>query len=211
MIVDWFQSKSKKEEDVVGQFDRLWMDQEAGHSVTFISVVSNASETSNNIVDDMGLSIWSKNFLTHTTSQITHHWRIGESAERHTEANGAIEFGHSDGFDFGTTQPIMPDDISTIFDDWATSLSSNCEQLCVVVYGKEQMDIVKKYWTSTVPVVFVDLEIVWRLRCNGPPTSKFGEIASTIGDFAAITTDINHSGNQANCLIGLLQSLGGGE
>ncbi|ETS80162.1 hypothetical protein PFICI_07691 [Pestalotiopsis fici W106-1] len=206
LITDWFQTKAKAEEKTLKTFERLWSGQEDGQRITFVSVVIQPSATSSCVIEDIGLSVWSKHILSENMS---YHWHVQENFEIQTE--DVVTFGNPDSFAFGKTQTITADDIKTVLDDWILSLSGQCDQLCLVIFGRESAKKLEKQWTSPSPVVLLDLEVLWRLRYGGQPHATFDEAASELGSFERATAMLDDAGNQAYYLLSVLRQLGGAE
>lgn len=201
MLKDWLQPINWAEQKTVEQFERLWDDQEPGHRVTFVSIVFSTHTAPKDDIKDIGLSFWSKHFIMRGSS---YHWRV----EEHVEAQDVIEFGKPDSFDHGTTQPITARDIETVLDDWVLSLSSQCEQLCLVLYGKQQIMTLERHWKSPVPVVVLDFEVVWRLLDDKPSPATVDDGIFAIGGTEDTNTTPANAGNQAYSLIVMLEAIG---
>lgn len=198
MIGGWFRPKFRPEENAIDEYERLWKNQESGRSITFLSIAFGTSST--DAIVDLGLSHWSKRGFQ---QQIAYHWRIGEKVE----TSDVVEFGNPDSFDFGTTQTITTHDIGIVLDDWVFSLSKNCEELCIVMYGAQSIMTLGRYWRAPIPVVVLDLEAAWHQQHHQQCHSTFEEVASASKDITNATSTLDHAGNQAYCLLLLLKSL----
>ncbi|KAI0167822.1 hypothetical protein BJ166DRAFT_520784 [Pestalotiopsis sp. NC0098] len=202
LLNDWFRPKLEASENPLEQFERLWGDQKSGARINFMSIAFNTSTTGSiNEIKDLGLSHWSKRSIQ---QQSAYHWCIGEKVE----TKDIVEFGNPDTFDFGTTQAITAHDVKTVLDDWALSLSDDCEELCIVMYGKQAIETLGRHWKAPVPATILDLEAVWHQRHHRAVFSTFEEVASASKDVVNVTSNIDQAGNQAYCLIALLKSLG---
>lgn len=179
----------------------MWNDQESGRKITFMSIAFNASAISTNDIKEIGLSHWSRQSFQ---QQVAHHWRIVDKVE----TKDVVEFGTPDLFDFGTTHHITAADVVTVLDDWAFSLDSGCEELCIVMYGETAIKTLGRHWKSPVPAIVLDLEAVWRQRHHEAVQSTFEEVAPALGDVASLTSNFDHAGNQAYCQIAVLTSMG---
>ncbi|KAI0871242.1 hypothetical protein GGS24DRAFT_472193 [Hypoxylon argillaceum] len=181
------------------QLAQLWQLSQKS-SILFIAIHLQFDRRDSKKINAIGLCKWYPGFY----AMECFHWQIaGLGMAEDLNAQSKIER-----FSFGETDFITESHIKSTLDE-AFRLPSHIKHASLVGHDLDaQLGHLKVYWEPPDCVTTIDTQKIWQFQCQDDRKVLLANAVRGIPHDYLSQCDVNHAGNAARCIIGLLNLYG---